>query len=33
MSFFDNYDLAEPWWLLLLLVVPLLMYLGSYIQP
>ncbi|MEN8785557.1 MAG: VWA domain-containing protein [Akkermansiaceae bacterium] len=28
MSFFDNYDLAEPWWLLLLLAVPLLMLLG-----
>ena len=28
MSFLNNYDLAEPWWLLLLLVVPPLMYLG-----
>ncbi|MDB4484368.1 VWA domain-containing protein [bacterium] len=28
MNFFDNYDLAEPWWLLLLLGVPLLMLLG-----
>ncbi|MDA7505048.1 hypothetical protein N8495_04110, partial [Akkermansiaceae bacterium] len=28
MNLLDNYDFAEPWWLLLLLAVPLLMLLG-----